>query len=140
MVANGRTWAKIPVVRCPGLLSLVHSLVGRTLRPIPDFKGVNSKTFEDMRLAFPYAARFACQGRTLFITDTDYLGLGPRGLRKNDSVAIFQSGRIPFVVEEANEMGDLRILGECYVAGVMSGELEHEISEGRYRVESLSII
>ncbi len=62
------------------------------------------------------------QGRSFIITEHSHIGFGPESLREGDLIAVFQSAETPFALR-SNEDGSMRLLGECYIHGVMYGEL-----------------
>ncbi len=59
--------------------------------------------------------------RRLFRTQNGYLGLGPRGLCKGDAVTLLKGGMVPLVLRE--RMDKWELVGDCYVHGMMRGEL-----------------
>lgn len=59
--------------------------------------------------------------REIFITTSGYLGLGPAGMMEHDSVVVLFGGHVPFVLR-ATDTGQWRLIGECYVYGIMNGE------------------
>lgn len=60
--------------------------------------------------------------RRLFITSEGHLGLGPAGMMSGDVIALLFGGRVPFVLRRVDGEG-WRFVGECYVDGVMQGEV-----------------
>ena len=62
------------------------------------------------------------RGRTLFVTSGGMLGLGPHTLSEKDTVVLFSGGNVPFVVR-GDPGGDFNFIGECYVHGIMDGEV-----------------
>lgn len=50
-----------------------------------------------------------------------YYILGPEALREGDAIVVLRGGRTPFVLRGTGE-GRWRLLGECYVHGIMNGE------------------
>lgn len=72
------------------------------------------------------------QSKTFARTEKGYLVLTPVKTRIGDSVAVFRGGKTPFVVGvDGLEVG-LRILGNCYVPGMMDGEVDDE--DGCYEI------
>ncbi|KAF2268165.1 hypothetical protein CC78DRAFT_15294 [Lojkania enalia] len=59
--------------------------------------------------------------KTLFVTDRDYLGLGPSWMQAGDRVALLSGGKVPFVVREERYC-KYRLIGPAYIHGMMSGE------------------
>lgn len=60
--------------------------------------------------------------RRLFITSGGFLGLGPAMTQRKDEVAILMGASVPFVGRERAD-GTWELLGECYVHGIMDGEM-----------------
>jgi len=50
------------------------------------------------------------------------MGLGPHTLSEQDKVVLFSGGNVPFVVR-GDPGGDFKFIGECYVHGIMDGEV-----------------
>lgn len=62
------------------------------------------------------------QGRRFAITDSGDFAAVPRAARKEDVVCIFNGGRVPYVLRPGKN-GNYTLVGECYVDGMMSGEV-----------------
>jgi Heterokaryon incompatibility protein (HET) len=70
---------------------------------------------------FVAAVEATLQFRTLFVTQTGYLGLGPLTMQPNDMVCVLLGCSIPVVIRiEAPNRHVL--IGECYMHGIMDGE------------------
>ncbi|KAF5626999.1 heterokaryon incompatibility (het-6OR allele) [Fusarium sp. NRRL 52700] len=69
------------------------------------------KSFTDVQLAFDQRMATTCSG---------YLSLVPWSARAGDRIALLRGGRTPYVLRKAGEKW--KILGDCYVHGIMSGE------------------
>lgn len=63
------------------------------------------------------------QSKTLARTEKGYLVSAPIASEVGDTVAIFQGAKLPFIVYRDEDNGDFRIRGDCYIPGVMDGEL-----------------
>lgn len=76
-----------------------------------------------IRKGFLDSILYACQGRSLFCTDTGLFGLGPTSMRTGDQVFVVVLGRMPLTLR-ANEIAHhwSTFVGECYVDGMMHGE------------------
>lgn len=61
--------------------------------------------------------------RRLFATDNGHLGMGPRQMAPGDVVVILWGGAVPFVLRRRPQGDGYWLIGECYVHGVMFGEL-----------------
>lgn len=64
------------------------------------------------------------RGRKFFETSSSLLGLGHRIVQPGDVVAIFFGGNTPFVLRAVN--GLWRLIGVCYVYGIMEGQAYSE--------------
>ena len=53
----------------------------------------------------------------------------PHEARVGDKVCILQSGVVPFVIRRSERVGAYVLVGECYVTGMMQGELRNSFSE-----------
>ncbi|CAG8040268.1 unnamed protein product [Penicillium salamii] len=60
-------------------------------------------------------------GRRLLWTEREYLGLAPPGAKKGDHVVVLEGSRVPFVLRKVDG-GFWKVIGECYVHGIMYGE------------------
>jgi hypothetical protein len=65
-------------------------------------------------------ANQVCHYRRFFVTENGRIGLGPVGAEVGDEVCILFAGEAPFVLR--NKTGSHRLIGECYVHGIMDGE------------------
>jgi hypothetical protein len=73
----------------------------------------------------------------LFITDcpTAVLGTGPDGTRVGDIVCVLFGSAVPLVLREVGNKGHYKLIGECYVAGIMHGEaLDMGLQEREFRL------
>lgn len=87
------------------------------------------RTYQEVR----HALRRAVRNRRLCVTEKGYLGLVPRQARQGDRVCVLVGCHVPFVVREEADGGPeerrFRLVGECYVHGVMDGEVMEEEDE-----------
>lgn len=60
-------------------------------------------------------------GRRLLWTEREYLGLAPPGAKKGDHVVVLEGSRVPFILRNVDG-GFWKVIGECYVHGIMYGE------------------
>jgi hypothetical protein len=63
-----------------------------------------------------------CMGRAFFSTMHGRFGLGSTRMRKDDKIVVLQGGRTPFVVRASEQDQSFKLIGECYVYGLMDGE------------------
>ncbi|EMD95085.1 hypothetical protein COCC4DRAFT_53978 [Bipolaris maydis ATCC 48331] len=74
-------------------------------------------------------ASISLEQRTLITTSTGYLGLAPIAVRRGDVVAILFGSKCPMILRP---VGDYRfqVVGECYIHGLMNGEILSHLSDG----------
>ena len=94
---------------------------------VDDLKSLSST--EDEMIQFRNAAIASCRGRTCFNTTSGLRGLGPAAMRTGDSVCVLYGATMPFVIRPEGSM--YRLIGECYVHGLMRGEGVPEASADR---------
>jgi hypothetical protein len=82
-------------------------------------------------------------GRRFFITKKGYFGLGPQKLEPGDRVAVFFGSGVPFVLRKCPAVGGRRawrIIGECYVQGIMQGQVIQEWELGTSEAQMLLLV
>lgn len=91
------------------------------------------KTYRQMQLAFSAAVT----ARRFATTKKGYMGLMPRGAMLGDSVCVIVGAQVPFLVRRVphDESGTDRyqLLGECYLQGIMNGEVMASTPESEMR-------
>jgi len=75
----------------------------------------------EMLLDFLYALSGHWEGRALCSSGDGRLALVPQQTRESDSIFLPFGSRVPFIVRKAES--DWKLIGECYVHGIMQGEL-----------------
>lgn len=85
-----------------------------------------------------YVMAFArgAPNRRFFITRDGYMGIGPQNTRNGDQICVFDGGPVPMVLRSAevsapshishstpSQQGHFLLVGECYVHGLMNGEV-----------------
>jgi hypothetical protein len=128
-----------------------------TLFPLPDvcvgssWRGrlraaTSGNAFEEINkyIAIDKMHRFdaatSISARLLFRTDEGDLGYGPLSMRpgwSGDQVWVLENGRVPFVLRPVFDGKNFELLGECYVHGVMDGQL---FSGGMPAYENISLV
>ena len=74
-----------------------------------------------MGLLEPIKSDRTWSGR-FFITAQGLLGIGPEAMKANDKIAVFLGARSPFVIRPLDG-GDLALVGDAFVLGLMHGEV-----------------
>jgi hypothetical protein len=74
--------------------------------------------------------RLTSSGRSFVVTKTkQMLGLAPYGTTEGDRVVVLVGARVPFIAREAphvdkgSKTGTWQLIGECYMHGIMRGEV-----------------
>ncbi|KAF5003607.1 hypothetical protein FDECE_9862 [Fusarium decemcellulare] len=69
-----------------------------------------------------------------FVTKNRWMGLGPRVAQPGDIVAILFGGKVPYILRPVDD--HYLFVGECYVHGIMQGELVSQCQRGDRTSES----
>ena len=77
-----------------------------------------SKVYRLMQIAF----KDAMECRRFCVTSNGYMGLFPQTTHVGDEISVISGGHIPFVVRRLSG-DDFQLVGECYVHGIMDGEV-----------------
>jgi hypothetical protein len=62
------------------------------------------------------------QGRRMFRTKRNLLGIGPPSMDMKDEVWVIRGFNFPVILRR-QEDGSRTVIGECYVHGIMHGEV-----------------
>ncbi|KAI0386530.1 hypothetical protein F5Y04DRAFT_290120 [Hypomontagnella monticulosa] len=91
--------------------------------------------YPGVELSFQVGMLRTCFGRRFFVTRGGYLGVGPGAMRDGDEVAVLLGLSVPVLVRPVEKSGEERryeLVGECYVHGIMDGELvKAQMEKGR---------
>lgn len=91
-----------------------------------------SRTYRQMQVAFEAAVT----GRRFGTTSKRHTGLFPRGTRLGDQICVFPGAHIPFVLRpQQTGGGTYRLVGECYVHGIMNDEVRQMTDLKTERIE-----
>lgn len=90
-----------------------------------------AKTFQDLRKAFANAMR----NRRMCISNGGLLGIVPKYAVAGNQVCIIPRYPVPFVLRPADDPDSYRVVGECYLHGIMHGE-----AKDRAMIRSIKII
>jgi hypothetical protein len=75
--------------------------------------------------------------RRLVVTRGGYLGLAPAATKAGDVVAVVPGCDVPLVLRKEGER--FRVLGEGYVHGIMSGELQEMLEQGTRKLVDITL-
>jgi hypothetical protein len=94
-----------------------------------DWTGIDKQDFTDENIhhyiALLNAIGYDSAGRNLGVTAGGYLGYVPSSSQIGDKICILFGSPVPFVLRE-DEGGFFKLVGECYIHGVMDGEAMKE--------------
>jgi hypothetical protein len=76
--------------------------------------------------------------RRLFRTKLGYFGLGSSNVVPGDQVVVLFGGRVPFVLRKKSK--HYRLISDCYVRGIMNGELINAWKQGLIESEDVQIL
>jgi len=82
------------------------------------------------------AVRRTVLGRKFFLSKSGYMGFGPRALQKGDMIYILLGCDVPLVIRRVGK--HYRLVGECFVWGLMDGEALEGRKENR-KFESIPL-
>ncbi|CAK1365397.1 unnamed protein product [Cercospora beticola] len=74
---------------------------------------------------FAKAVMRACHRRRFFVTHNGLLGIGPKDMDEHDLIVVIFGSSVPLVLRDAGR-GRYKLLGGCYVYGIMKGEAVHQ--------------
>ena len=80
-----------------------------------------------------------CLGKRFFVTRKGYFGIGPPGMQRGDVVHVPVGSRTPFILRKGGEaklsgkglQKCHTVVGDCYVQGIMRGEINKSYEEIR---------
>jgi len=70
--------------------------------------------------------------RTFFVLSDGHIGMGPLMMKETDIIVILSGGRVPYALRPLQEC--FMFLGECYVFGLMHGNLDVDGQEKTFRL------
>ncbi|KAI1350605.1 hypothetical protein F5Y01DRAFT_285781 [Xylaria sp. FL0043] len=133
-IQSGEAWVMIHVDACSSQISGMKRL--RYVLKEALYPGIDL-TFQTSFLA-------ACTGRRFFTTQNGFFGIGPASIEENDIVAVVMGVSVPIVLREVEDLNsDLKnyiVVGECYVHGIMDGELVKARQDAGREAEMLRFI
>lgn len=91
------------------------------------------------RPEFSESIKSIINGKVLFKTDRDFIGLTEQGCVVGDIVCIFLGGPVPFVIR-TQPGGTYHLHGEAYVHGVMDGEALQQLARTHETFEDMKIV
>ncbi|KAK3363131.1 heterokaryon incompatibility protein-domain-containing protein [Lasiosphaeria hispida] len=102
---------------------------------LQSLEGDADRYFVDMKLM--------CDGRSFFVTEKGYFGIGSWIAKKGDLVCVVPGAKCPFVLrrvaDEESRPRKCRFVQDAYVHGLMRGEAVSSVGDGQLDVEPFAI-
>jgi hypothetical protein len=84
---------------------------------------IAADSYRSQSLSYLAALQVTLWGWRFVVTKNAFVGTVPKLAQAGDVVAILKGGRVPFVLQKSDARpGSFRLVGECYVHGLMNGE------------------
>jgi hypothetical protein len=93
--------------------------------PTAMFEDIEEQILDSFTLPYAVAMKQCSLHRKFCVTDTGYMALVPLGTKNEDLICIIQGAQTPFIVRGVEERS-CQLVGECYVHGMMDGEMMKE--------------
>lgn len=100
--------------------------------PIFTFSGNEQLGFDAVLWAMQLLA-----WRRLATTDRGYLGLVPASTKGGDYISVMPGCNVPLILRREGEC--FRVLGECYVHGIMSGEVSKMVNQEEMEMTDITL-
>ena len=78
---------------------------------------------------------FTCTNQCFFLTAKGYMGIGCRGIRKDDVVCVLLGCDMPLIIRKMEDY--YLLVGNAYIYGLMNGEALQDIQESKAIVEDI---
>jgi hypothetical protein len=89
---------------------------------------------------FTYQAQYYCSHRKFFKTAKGLLGVGPPVMKHGDLCCVLFGSTVPFIIRPTGYRFQYQLIGECYVQGVMRGEVVRKWELGDLEDESITLV
>lgn len=86
---------------------------------------------------FREAAAEVCHMRKFFFSSKGFFGLGPGSMQADDLVCVLFGADTPFVLRRVGSR--YKVVGECYVHGLMQGQARRAWRRGEFRSEEFEL-
>jgi hypothetical protein len=97
-----------------------------------------SDVMQERWVSIPPGIHTKMGGCRFLITQQGYVGWAPRRTRKGDKIFVLLGCRTPVILRPQGD--SFRLIGECYIHGVMNGEVIDELEAGKYQLQDVTIV
>ena len=78
--------------------------------------------------------------RAVFVTHSGFVGVGPKALQKGDIIVVPLGASVPFVLRKAERKGRYTLVVDCFVHGIMYGEVMKLLDSCEVTTEYFTLI
>jgi hypothetical protein len=99
-------------------------------------KGLSDRVVMDKAYEYTLFTQYS-KGRKFFVTKDGRFGLGPPVMKQGDLCCVLFGSIAPFIIRPTGIKSHYQLVGECYVHGIMRGEIIQEWERGKKQVEDI---
>ncbi|KAI0001387.1 heterokaryon incompatibility protein-domain-containing protein [Xylariaceae sp. FL0662B] len=106
-----------------------RALHPQDLESVRDWVSAKYPTLKD---GLMQQVRCSVAGRKFFTTRGGLMGFGPSQMHEGDEVWLIYGDQVPFILRplgKSNGQKELGIVGDCYVQGIMEGEVKKDVTK-----------
>jgi hypothetical protein len=81
-----------------------------------------------------------CVGRKFFVTSKGFYGVGASVMKQGDLCCVLFGAYVPFIIRPTGTKSKYKLVGECYIQGVMRGEVVRKWKEGKFHDEDILLV
>ena len=93
---------------------------------------------QDSQLHFQNLTTRKLSNRSLFTMEGGYIGLGPPGTMQGDRLCVLLGCALPLLIRQQGQQ--YRLVGQCYVYGMMHGEMVEEVKAGKRQLQTVELV
>ena len=119
-----------------------HSLeeICKTAETLENSRQIN---FQDMSDQNSFLSRFKdtteWMARRLITTNQGHIGMVSCRVQKGDQIWVLPGCSIPLVLKKCEGKQSYQVIGECYLHGYMSGEVQEDLRSGKVKLEDVQL-
>ncbi len=83
--------------------------------------------------------RIITRGRSLIRTEKGYMGLTSDGVEEGDLVCVLFGGQVAYCLKKVKDEETYKLVGECYLHGIMDGEAMDDLASGKYQEREFAL-
>lgn len=84
--------------------------------------------------------RLIAVNRKFFVTQDGLYGMGPHLLEQGDLRCVLFGADLPFIIRRTGVIEQYRLIGQCYIRGVMDGEVICMWREGLLQTQTIVLV